>query len=475
MRLALLRWFAAWVVFLVLVGGGGLDLHGETNVPTQGGAKAGETMAESRLNWRMETIVGAYRQAGHTNSAWDDAAIQALTAWAHRPEDGSESKEILNLIISKNCRAATAAGCDDPLIRYLSLLYAGEKGLSREERVAAFCKMAQEMDASSYLAVRKFHAWYWAAKEIHDLYGSGAKVPKDLKELQTWDNAFSRLETSLVSEKLPPAEAYTACYFMLTLYGKDKVRYPRVYEKLEKNFPKGPEYEAMDLLLKGHAYSDMAWQAKGNSRTNGASNEGGQLFEERLKTAAGALTRAWELDPNEPRIAMAMMRVEFGQHEGRPRMELWFRRAMALDPNCYDACVAKLKYLDPKWGGSSRAMLEFGRECVTNKNWGGNVPLTLFEAHRMLCDGLTNASMKSFYWRIPNVWLDVQNSYERYFEVNPTDTKSLTIYSLFAFETGHWREFNAMASKIDPADYEMFGGKEKFDKLVAEAGRHAGK
>ena len=30
-------------------------------------------------------------------------------------------------------------------------------------------------------------------------------------------------------------------------------------------------------------------------------------------------------------------------------MELWFQRAMELNPNDYDACNYKLLYLEPKW------------------------------------------------------------------------------------------------------------------------------
>ena len=62
-------------------------------------------------------------------------------------------------------------------------------------------------------------------------------------------------------------------------------------------------------------------------------------------------------------------------------MELWFDRAMELDPNDYDACYYKLYYLEPKWYGSVKDMLDFGRECVDSKVWGGRVPLVLTDAH----------------------------------------------------------------------------------------------
>jgi hypothetical protein len=72
-----------------------------------------------------------------------------------------------------------------------------------------------------------------------------------------------------------------------------------------------------------------------------------------------------------------MITVELGQGRGRPRMEQWFQRAMSLSPNYYEACYAKLHYLQPKWFGSNEDMLEFAGECVNSSKWGGHVPLIL--------------------------------------------------------------------------------------------------
>jgi hypothetical protein len=75
---------------------------------------------------------------------------------------------------------------------------------------------------------------------------------------------------------------------------------------------------------------------------------------------------AWQLNPEDSRIADKMLEVELGQGEGRDRLELWFDRAMALNTNDYKACSTKLNYLMPKWYGSTKDMLQFGPECATN-------------------------------------------------------------------------------------------------------------
>ena len=115
-----------------------------------------------------------------------------------------------------------------------------------------------------------------------------------------------------------------------------------------------------------------------------------------------------------------MMRVELGQGKGRPRMELWFKRAADLNPNYYDAFYAKLYYLEPKWYGSPKDMIEFGRECVNSKKWGGQVPLILKDAHEALIK-YEPAKDKPGYWKRPEVWKDINAAFEKFFALNPQE------------------------------------------------------
>ena len=158
------------------------------------------------------------------------------------------------------------------------------------------------------------------------------------------------------------------------------MQYQTYYRAIEPQlFHNWPDAET-SWLLKGEGNIDLAWQARGGGYANTVNDEGWKLFKKYLAIADEALGRAWNIDPKDPRIAVKMMWVELGQGTGRDRMELWFRRAMELDPNDYDACSAKCLYLEPKWYGSIDEMLAFGRACVTNKLWGGRVPLMLVDA-----------------------------------------------------------------------------------------------
>jgi hypothetical protein len=124
-------------------------------------------------------------------------------------------------------------------------------------------------------------------------------------------------------------------------------------------FAKWPEASFV-WLLQGEANIKMAWQARGTGYANRVTDEGWKGLEQHLKIADKALNKAWKLNPKDVRIPLAMLTVELGQGEGRDRMELWFNRAMELNPLCYDAAYAKLYYLEPKWHGSVEDMLIFG-------------------------------------------------------------------------------------------------------------------
>jgi hypothetical protein len=169
-----------------------------------------------------------------------------------------------------------------------------------------------------------------------------------------------------------------------------------------------------------------------------------------------------------------MIWVELGQGQGRKRMELWFNRAMDLDPNNYDACSAKCLYLEPKWYGSIGEMLAFGRECVENKKWGGRVPLVLVDAHWDIPLYYLAGEEKTNYWTRPQVWPDIKAAYERFFELHPEAIGYYHNYALYAYKCEQWNKLNELIPKLGAVNYDFFGGRVEFGKMVRLAKEHAG-
>ncbi|HTR40365.1 MAG TPA: hypothetical protein VMH87_01950, partial [Pseudomonadales bacterium] len=200
--------------------------------------------------------------------------------------------------------------------------------------------------------------------------------------------------------------------------------------------------------------------------------EGWQLFKERLDVAQKALEHAWSLDPQDPQIPTLMISVVLGQQTGRPEMEKWFDRAMKADPNNYLACRAKLHFLLPEWYGSRDDMLEFGRQCVASTNWGGRVPLILVNAHSQFYGTLASEERRD-YWLIPDVWPDIQASYEKFAQLNPDKTRfryPYARYALLCLQTNDFvQQINLIRQNDHDFNYNYFGGKQEFDRCWAFA------
>ena len=387
------------------------------------------------------------------------------------PRQGLETNEPWIKIISTNAAAAVQAGCNDPMIQYLFTRFALDQTNSKEVFLKAYCESAKDMQRSTYPPVRKFYAATWALDQIVYTYGTNtANQP-------VWDEmtplVAQNVEAAL-NDKTMPREAYEIANEALYQMSGDTNQYQRGYDCVIKlmyaNWP--DDYTVW--LLKGTANIEMAWHARGSGWAYSVSDKGWEHFGERLAVAQEALEHAWKLYPKDPEIAHQMMTVMLGQGGGRDRMELWFDRAMALDPDDYDACSRKLYYLEPKWYGSREDMIEFGRECVQNTNWGGRVPLVLVDAHWNYCRGYVDQSEQTNYWKQPGVWTDIKSAYDRFFQLNPDTTGYYEYYAWYAYQAEQWDTLNELIPKLGPETYYRFGGKDEFDKMVRLAKEHAG-
>jgi hypothetical protein len=199
-----------------------------------------------------------------------------------------------------------------------------------------------------------------------------------------------------------------------------------------------------------------------------------KLFFDRLKTSAEAADKAWALNPRDPKIPTFMIRLAQSQQKERPEMERWFQRAMELNTNNYTACLNKLWYLNPKWGGTREDMVAFGRECVASTNWGGRVPLILVDAHFEFAK-LLSPGEQAPYWRKPDVWPDLKAAYEKFFALNPEAFGFRYYYAGYAYSCGQGREFTNQVRLLRESTAgfspDYFGGAQAFEQMTREAAR----
>ena len=462
-----------------------------------------EESEQMRLDWNLETTVGAYQKVGNTNSAWDEPAIRALTEYvkitsqqpppgslAIQPQPGNfminalaakarsaivQTNTPSDQIIATNCDAAIKAGCVDPMVRYLHVRYFLSQSQSLKAVASGVRDAALDLQKSSYPSIRKFYAVDCAMVMATAAYGRAAAEPKSVTQEMSPFIKQDLLD-ALKDKTTPPTVVYDACTEALkafTAWHNDLIilsdDYSQTYSLIEPLlFTNWPD-ESFSWLIKGSAYVDMGWKARGAGADTAKSvtaRKKRKSFQDDLAIAETSLNHAWELNPTDARIAVKMITVELGQGRGREQMELWFDRAMKADPGDYEACCAKLNYLSSTWFGSDDDMLAFGRECLNNTNWNGRVPLVLADAHTMVRSHFINPLDYIKYYRQPQAWSDLKASYDRYLTLNPNATDIYKDYASAACSARKWDVFLKLAPKIHGEDYRTFGGETSFNKLV---------
>jgi hypothetical protein len=340
---------------------------------------------------------------------------------------------------------------------------------------AQYLQAAEAIQHTTYPHVRAFYAYTWA---FHHLLAQDRTNDMQLSSQkgEAWFYMTNNLDLTLHDKAMPAQEAYDAASFALQVTDNRHRLYQGVYNVLQPFFENWPN-EYKTWLLKGQANIHMAWDARGFGWSDSVTDEGWKLFNERLATAREALEHAWVLNQKDPAIAQARMVVARGEGGNQNTMELWFDRAMAVNTNDYAVCEEKLTYLEPKWYGTPEKMISFGKWCVKSTKWGGWVPLTLWDAHVRIYNYYTDDSEKAGYWQRPDVWADVQASFDRFIVLNPTYDYIYQDYALYAYKAQKWEKLNELIPKLyrlKNINYPYFGGQAEYGKMIQLAIAHSG-
>jgi len=424
---------------------------------------------EDRQKWNLTTLNGSYESAGHKNPAWDKDAEEALRNFARLQTASDGEVEVLSALTGDAAQDAVKAGCDDPMIGYLNARFSpSAQAKPLGERQGLWRAAAMNLENSAYPPIRKFYANVGAAEIL---------LPR--RDTNRWPEvhqlraaAVTDLNQALQDKNLPEAEAFQAAESLFQLLSHNPRELTNAYNQIEATLFNQRGKSATAEFIKAEFYLQYAWLARGHGTIDQVSQERWCLFRDRLAVAEKALRRAWSLDPQDAQIPTLMISIVLGRQTGRSEMEKWFARAMAVDPNNYPACRAKLHFLLPQWYGSREDMLAFGHECVEKTNWGGHVSLILVDAHSELARTLDKEA-RSTYWALPDVWPDIKAGYERFAQTNPDETRFRYPYAWYAFQCGQMDDFKTQIKLISQNDgkvkYGYFGGKAAFDRAMAHA------
>lgn len=422
---------------------------------------ATNSLDPAQLAYNLKTTVEAYEKAGRKNPKWDGDVKRCFTIFSRIRSWTNDVPSELFQDLRTNVARIVGVGCDDPMIRYLHLRFVDTHTLA--EAVLAYGDSASALQKSEYPDIRKFYATMWSRKAF---LLSEQQRPEVTVMLTT---AASYLANALADTSMPQKEADQACDLLMSAsWWAEPARW-NCYHTLETVLTNRWNGSSVALLTKGRAYLSYAWQARGIGYSGSVSDNGWKLMTERLNIGAEALEAGWNLDPHDVRICQEMMRVELGQGKGRKRLEMWFQRGMKVDPANHDLCGEKMEYLRPRWYGSIKEMIDFGRECTTNTNWADSVRLMLADAHYEASREIQDDRKRASYWRQTNVWSDVQFAFEQFFKQYPDAVDYRHNYARYAALCGKWQEFLNQVRMFPSTNYPYFGGVERFDKMLKTA------
>jgi hypothetical protein len=425
-----------------------------------------KTLDEPSLNLR--TALEAYDHSGSKNPSWDDLAREGIRMFVTPGVDQRKLFDVLSRLVE-------VKGCTDPLIRYFYARTA-EKFAEEAKVKLAFQTASDAMLKSNYPPVRKelavlrcFEYGFQAAKSR---FQPGQPMPADFKEwLNTTTTQFMELWPEVAAQKDAHEhqlqDIATRIIDIEISTEMDRKRfYDWVQPPLEKAFP---ATSCVPLEVKAEFYIRYAWDARGGGFANTVPPEAWKLFHDRLALAQDALEQAWKLDQSRASIPRQMLVLAMAEAWPLEQMEIWFDRAMKINPDDLEACNNKLNYLEPKWNGSPQNLIAFGHECLETRNWAGGVPFLMITAHQRLSN---YAPDPEAYWQIPVVWDDIQSVLIPYVKALPQNHHARSQLCYWACRTGHWeeaaRQFKLLGTNATASTFGGAAGLERYRRQTAE-------
>jgi uncharacterized protein (UPF0147 family) len=423
-----------------------------------------------QLAWWEAQTVDAYAQFGRKDPKWEKRESDGLPnfQWANA---GGQFRQFDQYQNTWNClNAAIKRGCDDPLIGYVygrvEVRVDGKPDL--EPLLAA----ARNIGASRYSPYMKCACLVFAAN--WSLHKSIPQTDELKRERNQWVAAALQLLPEVVKdEKLPRGVLLELMadfgHASFSVEDDRAIYFNQAFAVLEKaGVPR-----AVLLSARAEMNTDYAWDARGGGWAHTVKEGGWEKFGQRLQLAADDAAEAWKLDQTIGETARTMLMICIGQGRPRDEMELWFERAMEIDPDDLTACRRKLMYLRPRWHGTHQEQLAFGRECLGSGNFEGGLPLILIEAHFNV--GTDTDDPEKYYRSGPQVWADARAVLLPLMRRHPQSRDVRSRYLWFAATCEKWDEVQRVLPLFEGKwdySYSVFSQKE-FDELKEKAAEHA--
>jgi hypothetical protein len=235
-------------------------------------------------------------------------------------------------------------------------------------------------------------------------------------------------------------------------------------DRLQRWVTQKPKSVTARVALAG-AYINYAWYARGAGYADGVTEQGWQLFAERLDTAAKILADAYNLPVKDPEWFVEMQLVLRAQQRSMEMQTAFFEKAIAFDPDYHYFYRMQAETLLPKWEGEEGQMALFAEQAA-NRVGGTKGDIIYYEIAAFVncsCDARNQAYGLS--------WPRIKRGYAAVEKQYGASLANMNLMAKFAGAAGDPDFANEMFTRIgDYWDQTVWHKRENFDRVRTWAG-----
>lgn len=194
------------------------------------------------------------------------------------------------------------------------------------------------------LFLMTFYSPLYASDQSVVFYKMTAQVDLLLK-----NNQFSKLNKLM--KKAETAKDQFG-HLVMTRFCQEIAKNKNNYSKIAK-WNSSPAKSDYSQTLYAMQLIDEGWNIRGGSFVDYIAQAEMKAFKEKTMEGGKLLADAYKQNPNNPVTPYMMITVCNRLSLPRDVMELWYNRALKLDPDNKRIYLDKLFYLDPRWHGST--------------------------------------------------------------------------------------------------------------------------
>jgi tetratricopeptide (TPR) repeat protein len=399
-----------------------------------------------------DDLLALYSSQHPTPSPYDDQAREVLRLAAYDMTWGDLYGEGVMDDLTLFAQTAQHNGCNDPLLADLSAIGWLSKQNSynpiddaRAVEIGNEMISAAQRPSPAALRLEETETGIMATLLSNAVAQTPPPPSSQLlpKLIPLWEQALAEL----IQNKAPDSVIYNQVFALLRGCQSSASTLDLVSGAIDQAYNETGTASGLRLALDGDYYLNSAWVARGHGESNTVSNQGWQLFGQRIQQAQQILESAYAQYPDEPAISDLMLVVALGGFD-RDAMEKWFQRAIKADPNDYTAYLNKAWYLQPRWYGTVEDEWKFAQECAATQNWPYNIPMVLIIG----LDDVAAVGDEDIFTR-EDVWKLTESVYRKYLDLHPRCTRYRTDFLKDAY-SGHHQDVVAEQFKILGKDWD---------------------